>query len=235
EVDQELDGFSLVQYEDSGEKKWILSGKEATVEEDKVFIDEVSILSFSKDSIFKLKARKAYFNTKTQFVHMEDDVIIKNVSGLKLTADYLDWDSKLDSITTESKVFIKRSDFDAFGIGAFYDMEEKKAVLKKNVTVTSSLHKLIIRCDGPFEIDYNNDLAVFHNNVYIKDERGDIFANIVTAHFNKDKKDIDRIVAQDEVEITNRDSVITTDKAIYIVQEERLILPEKPKLVMKDE
>ena len=39
EAEQKVDGFSLVQYKEAGEKKWEMNGKSAEVEKDKIKID----------------------------------------------------------------------------------------------------------------------------------------------------------------------------------------------------
>ncbi len=232
---QELDRFSLVQYKDNGEKKWLFVGKKADVEEGIVKIDEISVISCNGGSNFKLKAKTGYFNTSNKFAHLEDGVVIKNTSGLRLDTSDLDWHSEDDTITTKAKVVIRNLDSETVGEGAFYDLDKKIVRLDKNVSVFSRIQNLFIKCDGPFEINYNDNIATFYNNVSIKDPKGDVFADRVDVYFENEKKDIDKIIARQNVEIINRDSIIYAKEAVYMVKEGRLILPDKPKLVMKDE
>ncbi|MFH1478957.1 MAG: LPS export ABC transporter periplasmic protein LptC [Candidatus Omnitrophota bacterium] len=234
---QSLDGFSLVQYEDNVKRKWQLEGKEANIEEELARIDEVSAIVFGKKAAFKLKAKKGYFDLKEQKGTLQEDVVIKSTDGTRVRADYLDWYGKTDIISSDGLVSIHRRDFDIIGKGVFYDLNQKIARFKEDVAVNSIMPDVdvVVTCDGPFEIDYDKGWATFYNNVAIKDKRGNVFSNRVDLYLGEDKKELEKIVARENVEISDRDNIITTDEAIYIVKEEKLILPNKPRLVMKNE
>ncbi|MBU1147878.1 MAG: LPS export ABC transporter periplasmic protein LptC [Candidatus Omnitrophica bacterium] len=174
ESDQEVDGFSLVQYEDGGEKQWKLSGKSAEVEDDEIKIDEVSALSYGKESSLKLKAKEGKFDRENNLVSLQDDVVAKSTDGTTIT------------------------------------------------------------CDGPLEINYNKNRAAFLNNVKVKDSKGDIFADRIDVYFNDDTRRVRCVVARGNVRIVSDENITYSEKAIYLVDQGRVILPKRSKLVIQN-
>ncbi len=259
-TDQEMGGFSLVQYEDGGAKKWELSGRSAEVRDGKVKINEVSALTFGGDTTLKLKARQGTFDREQELVHLENNVIVKTTDGTRLSADSLDWDVRTKDVFTDVPVTIKRHGLEAKGIGAEMNLKDKTAKLKKDVTVsitsmapsylaTSDPEPLTsfgyragnqqatttITCDGPLELNYKKNRATFRNNVKVVDQEGTIFADRVDVCFSPDSRKIKYIAAKGNVRIVNGENVTYSDKAIYLVDQGRVILPKRPRLVIKNE
>ncbi len=243
---QEVNIFSLVQYEDSGEKKWELSGESAEVEESSVKIDQVSALVFGDPSTVKLKARRGDFDRDTQLVHLEGDVVARSTGGTTLRTDSLYWDAEHRNVFTEREISIREHDFEVSGRGAVYDMENETAELKKDVTAnitsreTGPLRKTeeatretIITCDGPLDINYKKNRATFQNNVEVEDAEANIFADRIDVYFKEDTRRVRCIVARGGVRIVNEDTVTYSEKAIYLVDQGRVILPRRPKLVIQ--
>ena len=247
EKDQTVAGFSLVQYEDGGAKKWELKGKKAQIEDGKVKIDKVSALAFGEEATLKLKAQKGFFDREKSTVHLEDDVVVKTTDGTTLTTDSLDWDAEAKKVFTEKEVTIKKADFQVNGSGAEVDLEQKRAEVKKDVTanITSvapdylqtTNHKSLttITCDGPLEINYKKNRARFLNNVEVNDREGNIFADRIDLYFNPTTRRIRCVVARGNVRIVNGENITYSEKAIYLVSEGRVILPKRPKLVIQNE
>ena len=246
EAGQEVDGFLLVQYEDGGEKKWELSGKSAEVEEDNVKVDEVSAVMFGEPSSVKLKAKEGNFDRKEQIVHLEDNVVAKVTDGTKLTTDSLKWDAGGKNVFTDAAVTIKKADFQVNSKGAEMDLEGETAKFKKDVTanITSTetdilrntkyeIRNTVITCDGPLDINYKKNKAVFLNNVKVKDVQGDIFSDRIDVYFTKDTTRIRCVVARGNVRIVNGENVTYSEKAIYLVDQGRIVLPNRPKLVIE--
>ena len=175
DADQEVDGFSLVQYEDGGTKQWKLSGKSAEVKDNEIKIDEVSALSYGKEAALKLKAKQGTFDREKNLVTLQDDVVAKSTDGTTIT------------------------------------------------------------CDGPLEINYNKNRAAFLNNVKVKDSKGDIFADRIDVYFNDDTRRVRCVVARGNVRIVSGENITYSEKAIYLVNQGRVILPKRSKLVIKSE
>jgi len=242
EADQSVDGFSLVQYKDGGEKKWELNGKSAEVEEKEVKIDEISALAFGDESTLKLKAQEGVFDRDTSVLHLKNNVVVKSTDGTTITTNSLDWDAETRNVSSKEHVNIKKSDFEVNGKGAEMDLENKTAEVKKDVTanITSvtpsySETRTTITCDGPLELNYKKNRAIFHKNVKVKDAEGDIFADRIDVYFNPTTRRIKCVVARGNVRIVNGENVTYSEKAIYLVEEGRVVLPKRPKLVIQSE
>lgn len=246
-ADQEIDGFSLVQYDDNGEKKWEMNGRTAELEGDNVRIDYISALAFGDAACLKLKARKGDFNREEQLVHLRNDVVLKTSDGTMLTTDSLKWDAASKNVSTEELINIKKADFEVNGKGAVCNLENKTAELKENVTANMDAvshgyllaggqqHETTITCDGPLEINYNKNKAAFLNNVKVEDSQGDILADRIDVYFDKATRRIKCVVARGNVKIVNGENVTYSEKAIYLVEQGRVILPKRPKLVIQSE
>jgi len=254
---QELSGFSLAQYEDGGKKKWRLNGKSAEVKDERVMIKEVSAIVFGKDIIFKLKAREGDFDRRKNLIHLKNDVVVKTTDGTRLTTDSLYWDVDTRNVFTDDLVSIKKSDFQVDGKGAFCDLGNRTAELKRDIVANirssdpdflqttnyeSPLSdqglgkgKTTITCDGPFEIDYRKNKATFLNNVKIEDIQGTILSDRMDVYFNEDTRRVRCVVARGNVRILKGDSVSYSEKAIYLVDRGRVVLPSQPRLVIQEE
>jgi len=248
EAGQQIDGFSLVQYEDGGDKKWELNGKSADIEDERVKINEISAVAFTEDTTFKLKAKEGSFDRENQLVHLADNVVIKATDGTALRTDSLDWDAKGKSVFTDEEVSIKKADFQVNGKGAEVDLENRTAELKKDVvaniksadvdllqTRNEELGTTTITCDGPLEINYKKNKATFRNNVEVRDAEGNILADRIDVYFGKDTRRVRVVVARGNVRILNEGNVTYSEKAIYLVEQGRVVLPKRPKLVIQRE
>jgi len=247
EPEQEVGGFSLVQYKDSGEKNWEMKGKSAELEDNDVNIDEISALSFEQDQVLKLKAKEGRFNRKENTVHLSGNVVLKATDGTTLKTDSLDWNTETRNASTDEAVNIKKADFEVTGKGAEFDPENKIVEVKKDVTAkfdavvprylaaSDKKQATIITCDGPLELNYNTNRATFKDNVEVKDVEGNIFADRIDVYFNPGSKRIKCVVARGNVRIINGENVTYSEKAIYLVDEGRVILPKRPRLVIQNE
>ena len=87
----------------------------------------------------------------------------------------------------------------------------------------------MITCDGPLDIDYENNVAHFYNNVEAIDKRGKISSDQMDVYYSRDKKRVAKIVAKGDVVIENPDGNITySDYVIYLAEEGRIILGGDP-------
>ena len=101
----------------------------------------------------------------------------------------------------------------------------------------------IITCSGPLEVQYENNLAVFHDNVKVKDKRGEIFADKMDVYFSTQAQEgkqvegmegmgIDKIMAFGDVEIHHGSNTTYSQKALYDTSTGKLTLTGEPKLVI---
>jgi len=254
---QEVKDFSFVQYEENGGKKWVLNGKSAEVADNKVNIEYLSALSMGKGTMLKLKALEGSFDKAENTVDLRNNVVVASTDGTKLTTDHLIWDAQSKNVSTESNVNIKRPDMDITATGAVCDVEGNSAELKHDISailksseadnlnpvsevqarqggLPNTSAKTTITCDGPLELDYRQSRAFFHGNVRVEDSKGAILADRIDVYFNPQTRRVKSVIARGNVKIINGENVTYSDKAIYLVDQGRVILPNRPKLVIQN-
>ncbi|MFA4991878.1 MAG: LPS export ABC transporter periplasmic protein LptC [Candidatus Omnitrophota bacterium] len=247
EAQQEVQNFSFVQYQDKGAEKWKLSGRTAQVEDAKVNIEEISLLSFGTAQALKLKAREGSFNKEDSVVHLENNVVAAATDGTTLSTDYLDWNAETRNAVTDANVNIKRADLDVSGKGAVCNLEEKTAELKEDINVSISspgmdgiggsdgASRTTITCKGPLELNYKKNRATFYNAVKVEDKKGSILADRMDVYFSPDSRRVRWVIAKGNVRIINGENITYSEKAIYLVEQGRVILPDRPKLIIKND
>jgi LPS export ABC transporter protein LptC len=244
---QEVKDFSFVQYREGGTEKWKLNGRSAEVLDNRVDIEYLSALSFGEGTMLKLKANKGIFDKGDNMVHLSDNVVAASTDGTKLTTDHMVWDADTKNVSTDGSVSIKRPDMEITGIGATCDIEGKTAELKQNISArlvsdesgipgfANGKDYTTITCDGPLELNYNQNRAFFHGNVKVEDSKGNIMADRIDVYFNPKTRRVKCVVARGNVRIINGENVTYSEKAIYLVDQGRVILPNRPKLVIQND
>jgi len=243
---QEVKDFSFVQYKEGGAEKWKLNGRSAEVLDNRVDIEYMSALSFGEGTMLKLKANKGIFDKGDNMVHLSDNVVVTSTDGTKLTTDHMVWDADTKNVSTDGRVSIKRPDMEITGTGAVCDIEGKTAELKQDINArlvsdepgipgsVNGKDYTTITCDGPLELNYNQNRAFFHGNVKVEDSKGNIMADRIDVYFNPETRRVKCVVATGNVRIINGENVTYSEKAIYLVDQGRVILPNRPKLVIQN-
>jgi len=252
-VQQEVRDFSFVQYKEGGGQKWRMNGKSAQVLDNKINIDYLSALSFGQGAMLKLKAREGNFDKGGNLVYLRDNVAAVSTNGTRLTTDHLVWNTETKSVSTEASVDIKKPNMDITGTGAVCDIEGNTAELKHDINATFKSEEAgakerfetvpyitdgpvtTITCDGPLELNYKENRAFFHGNVKVEDSKGSILSDRIDVYFNPETKRVKCVVARGNVKIINGQNVTYSEKAIYLVDQGRVILPNRPKLVIQND
>ncbi|MGA2774514.1 MAG: LPS export ABC transporter periplasmic protein LptC [Candidatus Omnitrophota bacterium] len=260
---QQINDFSLSGYGEKGKKSWDVSGKSADIFNDVVKMNKVVGNMYGDDENIKLTSERGDFNKAEGKVHLQDNVVITTSSGAKLTTDSLDWDRKAQFVSTKDLVNIQKDGMTLVAIGARGETNLKTVALEKNVRLdidqqtkgesglTDEKNKIIITCDGPLEIDYEKNVAVFKNNVKVERPDSVIYSDKMDVFFIRsreskaqDKKEekkssgimsgskIDRIVARGNVKVTRGQNTSFSDEAVYSAADQKLILSGRPKLVI---
>jgi lipopolysaccharide export system protein LptA len=200
-------------------------------------------------------ADKGNLNRIDNSVHLEQNVRATTEDGATLTTDYLDWDAQNEKLSNDAPTWIKRGTMEAYGIGIFGQPSLNLVQLKKDVVVKISLKKeadqqalalpppTVITCDGSLEVDYENNLAIFQDNVKVEDNRGKIFADRMDVYFATEAEEskriegmegvgIDKVVALGNTEIHHGGNITYSQKAVYDTDTGKLTLTGEPKLVI---
>ena len=266
ESDQQISDFSLSGFADKGKKSWDLAGKTADIFDNVIKLKDVVGNMYGESENIKLTANKGDFDKVEGKVHLEEKVMITTSSGAKLTTESLDWDRKNQVVSTDQKVNIERENMIATALGAIGQPSLNKVNLVKDVQVEiasvkkegasseSAKSKTIITCDGPLEVDYQNNIATFKNNVKVDNNDALIYSDIMDVYFAKPDKaapqkeapkkeaagaapslmgsKIEKLVARGNVKIVKGENTSYSDEATYLGADKKIILTGKPRLVL---
>ncbi|MCK9432978.1 MAG: LPS export ABC transporter periplasmic protein LptC [Candidatus Omnitrophica bacterium] len=222
EAGQQVGDFSLSGFGEKGKKSWDLSGKSADIFDEVVKLKKVIGNNYTGKDAINLTADKGDFDKKSGVVHLEDNVVITTASGAKLTTDTLDWDRKQQIISTLDKVNLQRQDMNLSGQGAQGATALKQIVLKKDVRLDiqaqdkslSKKEKIVITCDGPLDVDYEKNIAIFNNNVKVEKPDMIIYSDKMRVYFDTSAKPKPALSGQDKAQ----GSVSTLSKPQFLDQ-----------------
>ncbi|MCM8782861.1 MAG: LPS export ABC transporter periplasmic protein LptC, partial [Candidatus Omnitrophica bacterium] len=197
EYEQSLSDFNLSGFTEKGKKSWEIYGKSADIFNQTVNIKDVVARLYRNEEDIELRAKEADFNKTDGSLTLKDDVVISTTKGASLNTESLNWDRTHQRISTKDKVDIQRNNIIASALGAFAEPDLKKINLEKEVVVQihpqgkQSLKddtggKITITCDGPMEIDYDKNRAIFYNNVKIVKEDIQIYSDRLELEFLKE-------------------------------------------------
>ncbi len=254
--DQQISDFSLSGFGDKGKKSWDLAGKSADIFNEVVKLKEVVGNHYAEKDNINLTADNGDFNKASGVVHLENNVVITTSSGARLTTNSLDWDRKQQIVSTLDKISLQRSDMNLTGEGAKGQTALKQMELEKNVRLDiepldkqkGKKQKIVIICDGPLEVDYEKNIAIFNNNVKVETSDLIMYSDKMQVYFipkkdetNKDEanKDqgsiamsssIDKIIAQGNVRILRGENTSFSQEATYTALDKRIVLTGRPQI-----
>ncbi|MDD5247171.1 MAG: LPS export ABC transporter periplasmic protein LptC [Candidatus Omnitrophica bacterium] len=256
--DQQIGDFSLAGYGERGKKTWDLSGKTADIFDNVVKLKDLSGNLYGEKENVKLTAKEGDFDRANGKIHVEKDVVITTSGGAKLTTDSLDWDRVNSVVSTQDVVNIHRQNMFTRAKGARGETGLSKMNLEEEVLLEiqpqskpgeKAANKIIITCDGPLEIDYAKNVAVFNNNVKVDRQDSQIYSDIMEVYFDSSGTDeaqgsdtsdeamlsntkIDRIIAKGNVKTVRGENITYSQEAIYSGKDNKVILSGRPKLLI---
>lgn len=223
--------FAFSKYSTSGNKEWEIEGDSANIFSRNIVLKNVIARALAQESPITITADDGVFDKSTNNVHLENNVIATTKNGARLLTEQLDIQPNEKTVATDVRARVKRDNINVEGIGATGDSELKQVEFKKNVTViikdpnTETNTPTIITSDGPLEIDYEENIAHFSQNVVTKDERGQLVADFMDVFYDSKTKKVYKVIATGNVVITNKDGNVTySDNAIYLAAEGKIIL-----------
>ena len=251
EPDQQMNDFSFQGLSQGGKKAWEVRGKSADIFSDIVKLTSVNADVYGEEENINLVGDKGTYDKSTGKIHLQDNVVVTTTGGGKLTTNYLDWDRESQRVSTEDVVNIQRQNIKAVAKGLEGDPNLKKISLKDDVTVEiqealeetksddplfSSKEPTIVTCDGPLEIDYEKEIAIFNNNVKVdQKEQGVMHADKMEAYFDFKVKKILRIKSIGNVKIVKDGNTSYSDEALYSAADKKMTLTGRPRLVINSQ
>jgi len=223
--------FSFSKYTTNGTKELVIDGDSADIFSRTVVLSNVIAKAYADESPVTVTADNGLFDKGSGKVHLKNNVVATTENGAKMITDSLDVFPSKKIIETEATAIVKKDNMNIKGDGARGDSQMKKIKFKKNVTVVVQSEAggkkipTTITCDGALDIDYDKNIARFHNNVVAEDERGRLTADEMEVFYNKGTRKIQKIVATGNVIIRNPDGNETySDNVVYLAEEGRIIL-----------
>ncbi len=252
EVEQKILSFDLVNYGEDGTKKWLLKGDSADILAEIVNLSNINMETYDDPQIF-LTALEGIYDRHQKEITLFTNVEAITSDGTKLNTEYLKWHGKTDTITSDHPVRIERSDMIADGNGALAMPQMKRIILDKDVKVRLAKEmiktedeetqedkgerpepvktvKTVITCDGPLDINYEKDIAIFNDNVLVEDKKGKIYSDKMEAFLDPVTKDIVKVVAEGEVKVVRAKDSTYSQKVIYTTADQKIVLIGRPKI-----
>lgn len=250
QLEQKILSFELANYAEDGAKKWNLKGDSADILAEVINLENIDMETYDEPRI-NLTALRGNYDRKNREIRLFDEVEVLTSDGARLITDYLKWDGSTDTITTDKPVRIIRSDVIAEGNGALAMPQMKKIILDKDVRVRlaksvmkdidvdteegpegahEEFAKATITCNGPLEIDYENNIAVFEDNVLVDDRKGRIYSDRMEAFLDPDTKSIVKVIAVGNVKVVRGEDSTFSERAIYTTADQKIILVGSPKI-----
>ena len=247
---QQMQDFNIAGYGAAGQKTWDVQGANMDMNGDDIKISDITAHLYGAKENMVLTADKGHFDKETGIVHLQDHVKAVTDSGAQLKTDTLDWSQKEQVITTNDKVNITKGNMTAEGKGIEVKPDFKVAKLEKDVILTVEkqkeakkdtdkeggfqMGKMVITCDGPMEMNYEKQYAIFEKNVKVEGDaaQGTMIADKMTLRFNTETKQIDRMEAEGNVKVIRGENTSYSDGAVFTATDKTLRLTGRPKLVL---
>ena len=252
EVEQKILSFELANYAENGSKKWNLKGDSADILAEIVNLNNIDMETY-EDPKITLTALRGTYDRDSKDISLFDNVKVLTADGARLNTEYLKWNGETDTITSDKPVRIIRSDVIADGHGALAYPQMKKIILNKDIVVklaggvmgdvAMSLDdgesqdkrdeesaKATITCDGPLGIDYENNIAIFENDVLVEDMKGKIYSDKMQAFLDPVTKNIVKVIAEGDVRVVRGEDSTHSEKAIYTTADQKIVLIGSPKI-----
>lgn len=231
EAPHKVYAFSFSKYTPEGQKQMEIEGDSANILEKTVMLMNVVAKAYAEETPVTITADKGNYDKVQNKVKLEKNVVATTENGTRLLTEELEIRPDEKRMETEVQAQVKRDNINVEGLGATGDSNLKKVKFKKNVTVIvqdpkdTAVGPTTITCDGPLVIDYDANVAHFKDNVVAQDRRGKLSSDLMDVYYNKDSRQVSKIVAQGNVAIENPDGNKTfSDSVIYLAEEGRIIL-----------
>jgi len=234
---QKIMTFSISSTINEG-KRWSIEGKAADIiNPDIIELTDVAGKSYVKDTAVTVTANHGRFDRKKNELRLRKNVVATTEDGLHLMTEVLNWNADKGVLWTEEFVKVIKDEILTTGYGLTGQVNLGKIELERRIEIKVEPSTLIT-CDGPLEIDYRENVAYLYTNVKIVDKEGELSADRVKVYFDPDDNKITKAIASGNVKIKRDENETYSMKATYYVDEKKVILTGKPKLIVyskKDE
>ncbi len=228
--DQKVVSFDLSGYSQDGKRKWEVKGESANVDGDIVKVDRVEASSYDEKTSARLTALRGEISKLDKNLQLRENVTVVTSDGIRLTTESLEWLSKTNEVRTDAFIVVEKDNMYSSGNGALVNIAAKTVRVDNDIFVRQG--ELMIVCRGPLEIAYEERKATFFNDVKVTEPRGELLADRLDVFFDPDSRQIEKIMAEGNVQIRQEGNVARGQRAVYTMSDGRAILTGSPTITI---
>lgn len=241
-VQQQLEGFNLNGYNNTGQKTWEVNGDKANISDDQIHVTKVDANFYGKENA-NLKSDTGTINKTSGQVHLQDNVVITADRGTKMTTDTLDWDRNKDLVTTQDPIKITDQQGVLTGVGLTAHPNLKQAAIGRDVKAVINTandpvnskpdQRVTITCDGAMQMDQLNFHATFSDNVIAVEESTgrELYADKMEVWFDDKNKKVKKVICKGNVKAVQGNNASYADEMVYTGEDGLLVMKGRPKIV----
>ncbi|MEA3489729.1 MAG: LPS export ABC transporter periplasmic protein LptC [Candidatus Omnitrophota bacterium] len=230
-LEQKIMSFTIDGRSSKGVKQWHLEGDAAEIIKDDIHLDNLVAVVYGEEATVNLTSDRGIYRKGKGEVELVGNVEAVSDSGFYLTTEKAKWSQETKEISTYEAVYVKDEGMTAVGKGGKANSDEKTAVLNKDVSVRIEPDTKV-DCSGSLHIDYNRNIAIFHEDVVVEDKDGKLFADKLTVEFDPETRKLARVTAEGNVKVKRGNSYTISEKAIYTESTKSAQLLGKPRVII---
>lgn len=238
---QQLQGFNLNGYSNSGQKAWDVNGTKADISDTNIQITNVDA-NFYGNQQANLTADHGTIDKTNGNVHLQDNVVITSKDrGTQMKTDTLDWNRNKDLVSTQDPVKITDDQGVITGQGMSAHPNLKKAQINKNVKAKMHTQSqgegddqiITVTSDGPMQMNQAAMYAVFNIHVIaVEASTGrELHCDKMEIWFNQVTKKVKKAICSGHVKAIQGPDVSYADRMIYDGETQMLTMVGRPKIV----
>lgn len=238
---QQLQGFNLNGYSNTGEKAWDVNGTKADISDTKIQITKVDA-NFYGNQQANLTADHGTINKANGNVNLKDNVVITSKDrGTQMTTDTLDWNRNKDLVSTKDPVKIVDEQGVVTGLGMSAHPNLKKTQINKHVKAVmhtqpegeSDDQTITITSDGPMQMNQVTMYAVFNIHVIaVEASTGrELHSDKMEIWFDEATKHIKKAICTGHAKAIQGSDISYADQMVYDGQTQILTMTGRPKII----
>lgn len=234
-LEQKLLSFTIDGRSPKGVRQWHLEGNSAEMVDDAIHLKDLKAVAYGDDGTeVNLTSDRGIYNKDKGEVELMGNVRAISDDGTVLLTESAKWSQRTKDILSDAYVEVRREGMIATGTGALANSDQKKAALLKDVTVDIEPDTKV-QCVGSLNISYDENIAVFHEDVMVEDKDGKMYADMLTVHLDPETQKLAKVVAEGNVKVKRGQSYTISEKAIYTETTKSAQLLGNPRVVIAPE
>ncbi|MFC1809238.1 LPS export ABC transporter periplasmic protein LptC [Candidatus Omnitrophota bacterium] len=224
--------FAFSKYNMTGAKELEIEGKSADMFAKIVTLDNVIAKAYADDVPVTITADTGMFDKSSSLIELRKNVVATTDDGARLQTESLDIHTDTNTIETQEYAEIFKDTLHLEGLGASCDQQFHRARFLRNVKLVveqeEAKSKVVVTCDGILDIDYEEGIAKFSDNVIAVDDNGILKSDYMDVYYDQDAGVVEKIYSYGNVIILQDENKTYCDNVLYLAEEGRTILGGEP-------